>query len=207
MVLVLGCTVGRSGPAVEGGSGFVRPGLILTGVCLSDRPTSCVKRPVLPGQTAWNTWKLQMLNQVQIKLHSCSSVTLPSLYLPAICGIISTVWFPVGAHQSDGLMSFGFSLYAGWVGAALCLLGGSMILCCHGTDPGTPRRENSFYYSRQGGTAMPLDPPANHAKSARVWSRDSQFLILQTEEFLYFLLFTFFLLNDIKINRNRKQRV
>ncbi|XP_036936021.1 claudin-11b [Acanthopagrus latus] len=86
----------------------------------------------------------------------------------AICGIISTVWFPVGAHQSDGLMSFGFSLYAGWVGAALCLLGGSMILCCHSTDPGTPRRENSFYYSRQGSTAMPLDPPANHAKSARV---------------------------------------
>lgn len=51
MVLVLGCTVGRSGPAVEGGSGFVRPGLILTGVCLSDRPTSCVKRPVLPGNS------------------------------------------------------------------------------------------------------------------------------------------------------------
>ncbi|XP_070709101.1 claudin-11b [Pempheris klunzingeri] len=88
--------------------------------------------------------------------------------LMAVCGIISTVWFPVGAHQVEGLMSFGFSLYAGWVGSALCLLGGSVILCCHGADPGTPSRENSFYYSRQGGTATPLDPPANHAKSARV---------------------------------------
>uniref|UniRef100_A0A3P8RYG8 Claudin n=1 Tax=Amphiprion percula TaxID=161767 RepID=A0A3P8RYG8_AMPPE len=91
------------------------------------------------------------------------------LYLiMAVCGIISTVWFPIGAHQAEGLMSFGFSLYAGWVGSALCLLGGSVILCCQGLDPGTPSRDNSFYYSRQRGTATPLDPPANHAKSARV---------------------------------------
>ncbi|XP_078147583.1 claudin-11b [Centroberyx gerrardi] len=90
------------------------------------------------------------------------------ILLIAVCGIVSTVWFPIGAHQDEGLMSFGFSLYAGWVGSALCLLGGSGILCCHGSDPATPRRENSFYYSRQGGTATPLDPPANHAKSARV---------------------------------------
>ncbi|XP_020501564.1 claudin-11b [Labrus bergylta] len=88
--------------------------------------------------------------------------------LMAVFGIISTVWFPIGAHQDEGLMSFGFSLYAGWVGSALCLMGGSMILCCHGVDPGTPSRDNSFYFSRQRGTATPLDPPANHAKSARV---------------------------------------
>ncbi|XP_022623483.1 claudin-11 [Seriola dumerili] len=88
--------------------------------------------------------------------------------LMAVCSIISTVWFPIGVHQSEGLMSFGFSLYAGWVGAALCLLGGSMILCCHGNDIRTPSRENSFYYSRQRGTATPMDPPANHAKSAIV---------------------------------------
>ncbi|XP_041669565.1 claudin-11-like [Cheilinus undulatus] len=88
--------------------------------------------------------------------------------LMAVCGVISTIWFPIGAHQDDGLMSFGFSLYAGWVGTALCLLGGSVILCCFGVDPGTPSRDNSFYYSRQRGTATPLDPPANHAKSARV---------------------------------------
>lgn len=86
---------------------------------------------------------------------------------------MSTVWFPIGTHQSEGLMSFGFSLYAGWVGAVLCLLGGCQILCCHGNSGGrggsTPSRDNSFYYSRQGGdTAVALDPPANHAKSARV---------------------------------------
>ncbi|XP_075996383.1 claudin-11-like [Genypterus blacodes] len=85
----------------------------------------------------------------------------------AVCGIVSTVWFPVGSHQSEGLMSFGFSLYAGWVGSALCLLGGPAILCCFGTDAGAPSRENSFYYSRRSGAAQ-LDPPANHAKSARV---------------------------------------
>ncbi|KAM7369573.1 hypothetical protein PAMP_010890 [Pampus punctatissimus] len=90
------------------------------------------------------------------------------IILMAVCGIVSTVWFPIGTHQAEGLMSFGFSLYAGWVGSALCLLGGSTILCCQGTDPETPSRENSFYYSRQRGTATPLDPPANHAKSARV---------------------------------------
>ncbi|XP_034427652.1 claudin-11-like [Hippoglossus hippoglossus] len=88
--------------------------------------------------------------------------------LMAVCGIISTVWFPIGAHQDEGLMSFGFSLYAGWVGSGLCLVGGCMILCCHGSDPRTPSRENSFYYSRQRGTASPMDPPANHAKSAMV---------------------------------------
>lgn len=91
--------------------------------------------------------------------------------LAALCGIISTVWFPVGAHSDGGLMSFGFSLYAGWVGAALCLLGGVIILFCHFLSPGGPSRENSFYFSRQAsraGPLGPLEPPANHAKSARV---------------------------------------
>ncbi|XP_028288200.1 claudin-11-like [Parambassis ranga] len=88
--------------------------------------------------------------------------------LMAVCALISTIWFPIGAHREEGLMSFGFSLYAGWVGTALCLLGGSVILCCQPTDLGIPSRENSFYYSRQRGTATPLDPPANHAKSAQV---------------------------------------
>ncbi|XP_053714738.1 claudin-11-like isoform X1 [Synchiropus splendidus] len=85
----------------------------------------------------------------------------------ALCGIISTVWFPVGAHQSGGLMSFGFSLYAGWVGSALCLLGGLTLLLCRVIMAGPPDRDNSFYYSRQGGTAVPLDGPG-HGKSARV---------------------------------------
>ncbi|XP_040022621.2 claudin-11 [Gasterosteus aculeatus] len=89
--------------------------------------------------------------------------------LMALCGGVSTVWFPIGAHREERLMAFGFSLYAGWVGSGLCLLGGAVILFCRGIDPGPPSRGNSFYYySRQGGTATPLDPPANHAKSERV---------------------------------------
>uniref|UniRef100_A0A3Q0QZH5 Claudin n=1 Tax=Amphilophus citrinellus TaxID=61819 RepID=A0A3Q0QZH5_AMPCI len=86
----------------------------------------------------------------------------------AVCSIISTVWFPIGANKEEHLMSFGFSLYSGWVGSALCLLGGLLILCCQGIDPGTPSRDNSFYYSGNRGTATLMDPPANHAKSARV---------------------------------------
>nr|XP_015811083.1 claudin-11-like [Nothobranchius furzeri] len=86
----------------------------------------------------------------------------------AVCGIISTLWFPVGAYREEHLMSFGFSLYAGWVGAGLCLVGGFVILCCQVTSIGIPSRENSFFYSRRGGTAMPMDPPTNHAKSERV---------------------------------------
>ncbi|CAL8292515.1 unnamed protein product [Lota lota] len=91
------------------------------------------------------------------------------ILLMAVCGIISTIWFPVATNQEKSLMAFGFSLYAGWVGAGLCLSGGSIILCCHGSDGGTMQsRENSFYYSRQAGRAEPLDPPANHAKSVHV---------------------------------------
>ncbi|XP_030612968.1 claudin-11b [Archocentrus centrarchus] len=86
----------------------------------------------------------------------------------AVCSIISTVWFPIGANKEEHLMSFGFSLYSGWVGSALCLLGGLLILCCQGIDPGTPSRDNSFYYSGNRGTATLMDPPANHAKSAQV---------------------------------------
>ncbi|XP_029001480.1 claudin-11b [Betta splendens] len=88
--------------------------------------------------------------------------------LMAVCGAISTVWFPIGAHHNEGLMSFGFSLYAGWVGSGLCLLGGTMMLCFHSTVPWSPSRDNSFYYSRQRGTATAVDPPANHGKSERV---------------------------------------
>ncbi|KAL6097537.1 cldn11 [Pungitius sinensis] len=89
--------------------------------------------------------------------------------LMAVCGVVSTVWFPIAAHREQHLMAFGFSLYAGWVGSGLCLLGAAVILFCRGIDPGPQSRGNSFYYySRQGGTATPLDPPANHAKSERV---------------------------------------
>ncbi|KAK0149227.1 Claudin-11 [Merluccius polli] len=90
------------------------------------------------------------------------------ILIMAVFGIVSTIWFPIGTNQEKGLMAFGFSLYAGWVGSGLCLIGGTVILCCRGTDGAAPSRENSFYYSRQAGRAMPLDPPANHAKSVHV---------------------------------------
>ncbi|CAL1596400.1 unnamed protein product [Knipowitschia caucasica] len=87
----------------------------------------------------------------------------------AVFGLISTIWFPIGAYQNDGIMSFGFSLYAGWVGVGLCLLGGIIILCCYGADPALPSRDTSFYYSRSRGVAIPSDQPAaNHAKTAHV---------------------------------------
>ncbi|XP_041824311.1 claudin-11b [Melanotaenia boesemani] len=90
------------------------------------------------------------------------------IIIMAVCGIVSTVWFPIGAYKEEHLMSFGFSLYAGWVGSGLCLLGGIVIMFWNLTYMATPSRDNSFYYSRQGGAATLLDPPANHAKSERV---------------------------------------
>ncbi|XP_018608725.1 claudin-11-like [Scleropages formosus] len=88
------------------------------------------------------------------------------LLIMAICGIVSTVWFPIGAHYELGLMSFGFSLYAGWVGSAFCLLGGCMTSCCS-SDPPAQYAENRFYYSKQG-TVNTAPASANHAKSAHV---------------------------------------
>lgn len=65
-------------------------------------------------------------------------------------------------------MSFGYSLYVGWVGAGLCLLGGVVILCFQVALITNPSRENSFFYSRRGGTAREVDSSANHAKTERV---------------------------------------
>ncbi|KAI1891309.1 hypothetical protein AGOR_G00142470 [Albula goreensis] len=81
------------------------------------------------------------------------------ILLMALCGIVSTVWFPIGAHSEQGLMSFGFSLYAGWVGSAFCLLGGSMISCCSVNAPPSTRRTASTTPSRVGPTSAPPPPP------------------------------------------------
>ncbi|XP_051984103.1 claudin-11-like [Xyrauchen texanus] len=92
------------------------------------------------------------------------------IVLTAFCGIISTVWFPIGAHHERSLMSFGFSLYSGWVGTALCLLGGCMITCCSVDTPESYTDNDRFYFSKQGpthpGTASTSS--TNHAKSAHV---------------------------------------
>lgn len=66
-------------------------------------------------------------------------------------------------------MSFGLSLYSGWVGSALCLLGGAMMTCCSGCGAQQPQNHhNRFYYSKQSGTANSMPPAANHAKNAHV---------------------------------------
>ncbi|XP_014167767.1 claudin-11 [Geospiza fortis] len=84
------------------------------------------------------------------------------LGLPAIfpmCGVVATIWFPVCAHRETTIMSFGYSLYTGWIGSALCLFGGCVIVCCSG-DAQT-FGENRFYYG--SGSSSPT-----HAKSAHV---------------------------------------
>ncbi|XP_072567553.1 claudin-11-like isoform X2 [Paramormyrops kingsleyae] len=88
------------------------------------------------------------------------------LALPALCGMVSTVWFPVGAHQEQEIMSFGFSLYTGWVGSGLCLVGGAMVTCCHGDLIRQP--EQRFYYSKPAATITTGPPSGNHAKSVHV---------------------------------------
>ncbi|CAJ1073244.1 claudin-11a [Xyrichtys novacula] len=92
------------------------------------------------------------------------------ILIVGLCGIVSTVWFPIGAHQEQGLMSFGFSLYVGWMGTIFSLLGGSMLTCCS-SDSSSSRSyqdNNRFYYSKQGGGNPPTAASTNHAKSAHV---------------------------------------
>ncbi|XP_010781313.1 claudin-11a [Notothenia coriiceps] len=89
----------------------------------------------------------------------------------ALCGLVSTVWFPIGAHQQHGLMSFGFSLYTGWVGSIFSLLGGCILTCCSSESFSSSRsyqENNRFYYSKQGGGNPPAAASTNHAKSAHV---------------------------------------
>lgn len=78
----------------------------------------------------------------------------------AICAAIATIWFPVCAHQESTIVTFGYSLYSGWIGAALSLLGGSISACCLGRSQDL--LENRFYYSSQGSSTP------THAKSVNV---------------------------------------
>ncbi|KAM9341515.1 claudin-11a [Symphorus nematophorus] len=93
------------------------------------------------------------------------------ILIVALCGIVSTIWFPIGAHQEHGLMLFGFSLYTGWVGTIFSLLGGSILTCCSSESSSSSRSyqdNNRFYYSKQGGGNPPAAASTNHAKSAHV---------------------------------------
>lgn len=98
---------------------------------------------------------------------------LCSLVSTALCGLVSTVWFPIGAHQEQGIMSFGFSLYVGWVGTVFSLLAGSILACCSSDSSSSSssaayQDNNRFYYSKQGGANPPSAASPNHAKSAHV---------------------------------------
>uniref|UniRef100_A0A8C1MNN4 Claudin n=1 Tax=Cyprinus carpio TaxID=7962 RepID=A0A8C1MNN4_CYPCA len=86
----------------------------------------------------------------------------------ALCGMVSTVWFPIGVLHEDGLMSFGFSLYAGWVGSALCFFGSSVMICCSRGDGPSQNLENRYYYSKHSGVTNSGPPINSHAKSAHV---------------------------------------
>uniref|UniRef100_A0A4W2EUL5 Claudin n=1 Tax=Bos indicus x Bos taurus TaxID=30522 RepID=A0A4W2EUL5_BOBOX len=82
-----------------------------------------------------------------------------SLIQSSLCAMVATIWFPVCAHRETTIVSFGYSLYAGWIGAVLCLVGGCVIVCCAGDAQAFG--ENRFYYS--SGSSSPT-----HAKSAHV---------------------------------------
>ncbi|XP_020780034.1 claudin-11a [Boleophthalmus pectinirostris] len=85
------------------------------------------------------------------------------------CGLISTIWFPIGAYQEQALMAFGFSLYAGWFGTIFVLIGGFMLACCSSeSHPRAYQDNNRFYYSKNGSSTVPAPTSANHAKSAHV---------------------------------------
>ncbi|KAL0593613.1 Claudin-11 [Plecturocebus cupreus] len=84
-----------------------------------------------------------------------------SAVITALCAIVATIWFPVCAHRETTIVSFGYSLYAGWIGAVLCLVGGCVIVCCAGDAQAFG--ENPFYYS--SGSSSPT-----HAKSAHMES-------------------------------------
>ncbi|XP_043961120.1 claudin-11-like [Gambusia affinis] len=120
---------------------------------------------------------LVLLSMPCIRLPSNSSTTVKKrrtqvggvlFIVIAVFGGIATVWFPIGANKEEHLMSFGYALYVGWVAAGLCLLGGVVILCFQVALITSPSRENSFFYSRRGGTAREVDRSANHAKTERV---------------------------------------
>ncbi|RXM28222.1 Claudin-11 [Acipenser ruthenus] len=102
-------------------------------------------------------------NEPQSIKHKRSVLGGVLVLLVAFGGIISTVWFPIGVHRDSGLMTFGYSLYTGWVGSALCLFGGSMISCCSGDSP--QYDEDRYYYAKQGEDTT---ASTNHAKSAQV---------------------------------------
>ncbi|XP_007907860.1 claudin-11a [Callorhinchus milii] len=81
----------------------------------------------------------------------------------ALCTAVATIWFPVGVHHEKHLYNFGYSLFAGWIGTALCFFGGAVISCCTGSA--ADRTENRYYYSSQGSSST---TSPTHAKSVHI---------------------------------------
>ncbi|CAL8273429.1 unnamed protein product [Merluccius merluccius] len=118
-------------------------------------------------------------------MRTCNCV--PPIHVLGLAATVSTVWFPIGVHHEQDLRSFGYSLYVGWVGSVLALLGGLLIICCSfssssSSSSSSPhanaynQNNDRFYYSKQGGHNPQQLPPASaivttassHAKTAHV---------------------------------------
>uniref|UniRef100_A0A8C1MR41 Claudin n=1 Tax=Cyprinus carpio TaxID=7962 RepID=A0A8C1MR41_CYPCA len=115
----------------------------------------------IPGEDIFICFLMLNIKEVILKIAGNQTVG-------ALCGMVSTVWFPIGVLHEDGLMSFGFSLYAGWVGSALCFFGSSVMICCSRGDGPSQNLENRYYYSKHSGVTNSGPPINSHAKSAHV---------------------------------------
>ncbi|KAL2085271.1 hypothetical protein ACEWY4_018591 [Coilia grayii] len=134
---------------------------LMVAACIAGVPSLALVMMALPC--------VKLANETDEAKHKRAILGGVLILFMSLCGIVSTVWFPIGAHQEEHLMSFGLSLYAGWVGAALCFLGGAMMTCCSGGGAELQQQpHNRFYYSKHSGTANSMPPAANHAKNAHV---------------------------------------
>lgn len=114
---------------------------------------------------------ISLSNEPQSSKNKRSVIGGVIILIVGLCAMVSTIWFPIGAHQEQGLMSFGFSLYTGWIGTIFSILGGCILTCCtsESSHSRSYQDNNRFYYSKQGSNpTIPATASANHAKSAHV---------------------------------------
>ncbi|XP_077439032.1 claudin-11-like [Vanacampus margaritifer] len=93
------------------------------------------------------------------------------MLIVGLCGAISTVWFSLGMYLSGQLMSFGYSLYAGWVGVVLSLLAAVILTCCSLSPSARPYQEGRKMVAYTVPAAAPpaaVGVSSNHAKSVHV---------------------------------------
>ncbi|CAM9756650.1 unnamed protein product [Lampetra planeri] len=96
------------------------------------------------------------------------------LILVGLCTLVATTWFPVGTHKESlkGVVNFGYSLFAGWVGTALAIVSGALLCCCSGGKEeryyAYPATANATAAAAAAATASNNVGPASHAKSSHV---------------------------------------